>query len=57
MLQMMHVTYLASLYRKCGYIIGVLKPQQCLENVIDTVNSQNWYNHIIGLDTIFHSKM
>ena len=37
----------------CGYILGVLKPQQFLEDVIETVNSQNWYNHIIGFGTSF----
>ena len=35
-------TSLASLYKKCSYIIGVLRPQQFLEDVIETVNSQNW---------------
>ena len=37
--------------QKCGYILGVLKPQQYLADVIETVNSQNWYNYIIGFDT------
>ena len=41
--------------KKCGYILGVLRPQQFPEDVIETANSQNWYNHIIGFDTSFHS--
>ena len=50
-------TYLASLYKKCGYILGGLRPQQFLEDVIETVNSQNWYNYMIGFDTSFHSMI
>ena len=46
-----------SLYKKCGYILGVLMPQQLPEDVIETVNTQNWYNHIIGFDTSFHSMI
>ena len=48
---------MASLYKTCGYILGVLRPQQCPEDVIETVNSQNWYNHIIEFDTTFHSMI
>ena len=32
-------------------------PQQIPEDVIETVNSQNCYTHIIGFDTSFHSIM
>ena len=42
---------------KCGYIFGVLRPQQFPEDVINTVNSQNWYNHIIAFDISFHSMI
>ena len=43
-------TYLASLYKKCGYILGVLRPQQFPEEMIETVNSQNY---IINLGFTF----
>ena len=46
-----------SLYKKYGFILGVLKPQPYPEDVIETVNSQNWYNRIIGFDTSFHSMI
>ena len=49
--------YLVALYTKCGYILDVLRPQQLPEDVIETVNTQNWYNHIIGFDTSFHSMV
>ena len=35
---MMHIS---SLYKKCGYVHGVLRPQQFPEDVIETMNSQN----------------
>ena len=50
---MMHMSGV-TLY-KCDYILCVLRPQQFPEDVIETVNSQNWYNHIIGFDTSFQS--
>ena len=50
-------TYLVSLYKKYGYILGVLRPQPFPEDVIETVNSQKWYNHIIGFYTSFHSMI
>ena len=50
-------TYLVSFYKRCSYIRGVLRPQQFPEDVIETANSQNWYNHIIGFDTNFHSMI
>ena len=47
----------SSLCKWCPYLALLYKkwPQQFLENVIETVDSQNWYNHIIGFDTSFHS--
>ena len=49
--------YLVALYKKWGYILDVLRPQQLPEDVIETVSTQNWYNHIIGFDTSFHSMV
>ena len=46
-----------SLYETHGYVFGVLRPQQFPEDVSETVNSQNWYNYIIGFDTSFHSMI
>ena len=46
-----------SLYKTCGYVLGVLRPQQFPEDVSETVISQNWYNHIIGFDTSFYSMI
>ena len=40
MLQMMHV-FGVTLSKMWLYIIGVLKQQQCLEDAIETVNSQH----------------
>ena len=50
-------TYLVSLYKTCGYVPGVLRPQQFPKDVSETVNSQHLYNHTIGFDTSFHSMI
>ena len=36
-------------------IVMEFKPQQLMENLIQTVNSQNGTNHIIGIDIDFLS--
>ena len=33
------------------------KATEMFGRLIETVNSSNWYNHIIGLDTSFHSMI
>ena len=46
-----------SLYKKNGYIRGVYIPQQFLEDLIETVISQNQSNCIIGFDISFLSMI
>ena len=49
---MMHI-YGVTLY-ECGYICRILRPKQLPEDVIEKVNTQNSYNHIIGLEASLH---
>ena len=47
-------TCLVSFYRICGYIPGVWRPRQLLEDLIETVKGQNRFNHIILFDIRVH---
>ena len=46
-----------SLYKMYGYAPEVLRPQLFLEDVIETVNSQNRSYHSIWFDISFHSTI